>query len=244
MKANQTDWRLGDGRVVHITSLKATMPDLVYADQKWDWAMLTKAEWRGAKAISAEESERLTADKKPHVIPAPPWLCKRMEALAKYRPPSRKLSHSKLVNSIRKGAMYHPAQPGLLEAAREVLLPMIENLKGREILFDEHVLELARVEYVEVTDEGFHIVATRIKYIDTGRGLMFAPGHEPTGPLEIGGSWEFWYLCRPGIKVQMACTIFFPDPTLVAAVKAALERGAAPREIFALVFPPEEPRGK
>ena len=85
MKVNQMDWRLSDGRVVHITSLKANMPDLVYADQKWDWAMLTKAEWRGAKAISAEESEQLTADKKPHIIPAPPWLVKRMEALAQGR---------------------------------------------------------------------------------------------------------------------------------------------------------------
>ena len=156
----------------------------------------------------------------------------------------QKLSHEELTAHIRKGAMYPPWTPGLLKATREVLRPMIENLKGREILYDNHVLELARVENVEVTDEGFRIVATRIKYIDTGRGLMFAPGHEPTGPLEIGGSWDFWYLSRPGIKVQMSCTIFFPDPVLVAAVKAALERGAAPREIFALVFSHEEPRRK
>ena len=133
--------------------------------------------------------------------------------------------------------MYSPEQPGLLEAAREVLRPMIENLKGREILYDDHVLELARVKSVKVNDAGFRIVATRIKYIDTGRGLMFAPGHGPAGPLEIGGSWMFWYLRRSGIKVQMSCTIFFPEQTLVAAVKAALDRGAAPREILELVFP-------
>jgi len=150
---------------------------------------------------------------------------------------NQELSHEQLTAHIRTGAMYPPWTPGLQEAAREVLRPMIKNLKGREILFDHHVLELARVENVELTEEEFHIVATRVKYIDTNRGLMFAPGHEPTGPLDIGGSWKFWYLRRLGIKVQMACDIFFPDPTLVAAVKSALERGAAPNEILELVFP-------
>jgi len=154
------------------------------------------------------------------------------------------LSHAELVNSIRKGAMYPPWQPGLLEAAREVLRPMIEDLEGREILYDHHVLELARVKSVKVDDGEFRIVATRIKFINTQRGLMYAPGHEPTGPLEIGGSWKFWYLRRSGIKVQMSCTIFFPDPVLVAAVKAALDRGAAPREILELVFPEVIPQKK
>ena len=128
--------------------------------------------------------------------------------------------------------MYHPAQSGLLEAVREVLLPMIENLKGREILFDDHTLCLARVEYVEVTETGFRIVATRIKYIDTGRGLMFAPGHEPTGPLEIGGSWDFWYLSRPGIKVQMSCTIFFPDPSVSSSSKGSTRTGCGTKRNF------------
>jgi hypothetical protein len=68
---------------------------------------------------------------------------------------------------------------------------------------------------------------------------MFAPGHEPPGPLEFGGGWEFWYVYRSGIKVQMCCDICFPDPTLVAAVKAAVQRGTAPTEILALVFPKE-----
>ena len=136
--------------------------------------------------------------------------------------------------------MYSPSQPGLLEAAREVLRPMIESLEGREILFDDHVLELARVKFVKVDEEGFRIVATRIKFIDTNRGLMFAPGHEPTGPLVISGNWSYWYLYRSGIKPMMSACIVFLDLKLVAAVKTALERGAAPREIFALVFPHED----
>jgi len=133
--------------------------------------------------------------------------------------------------------MFPPWTPGLLEAAREVLRPMIENLEGREILYDCHVLCLARVESVEMDDSAFRIVATRIKYIDTGRGLMYAPGCEPTQPLDFGGGWSLWYLYQSGIHAQMVCDIFFSDQTFVTAVKAALERGAEPKEILRLVFP-------
>ena len=149
----------------------------------------------------------------------------------------RKLSHEELTEHIRKGAMFPPSTPGLMEAAREVLRPMIEHLEGREILCDNHVLELARVEYVEVNEEEFRIVATHIKYIDTNRGLMFAPGYEPMGLRDFGGCWKFWYLRRAGIKPMMSGSIVFLDPTFVAAVKTAVDRGATPDEIFAIVFP-------
>lgn len=147
------------------------------------------------------------------------------------------LSHVQLTERIRKGAMFPPDTPGLLEAAREVLRPMVEKLEGQEILYHCRVLTLMRVVYVEVTQARFRVVATPIKYINAG--LMYAPGAEPTQPLDFGGAWSMWYSFKSGIKAMMVPDIFYPDPTFVATVKAAAERGASPEEILALLYPEE-----
>lgn len=65
-------WRLADRRVVSLTSLGDDLPDLVYADRRWDWVTLTDAEWKGAKAVTGAQSKRLSADAKQRIIPAPP----------------------------------------------------------------------------------------------------------------------------------------------------------------------------
>jgi hypothetical protein len=149
------------------------------------------------------------------------------------------LSHEDLKKKLSNGYMFSPDTPGLQEAARDVLRPIIEKMDGQEIVYETCTVRLVHVSFLEVNDEKFRAVATHVRWVKWG--IWHEPGGnppEPEKPFEFWGHWLFFHITRSGgIKGYMSGEVFYPDPALVGLIKAAADRGAQPKEIAALLRP-------
>ena len=132
------------------------------------------------------------------------------------------VSPAELAEGLRTGRSFHPFTPGLKEAARELIRPFIERMDGQEIIYRCRAPWLLRVTSLQVDDEGFSAVGT--------------PAQEPPDellssmlekPLKFGARWIALTMCGSSISIDMIPDCFFPEPAVVAAVKAAAARGAA-----------------
>lgn len=138
------------------------------------------------------------------------------------------VSPAELAEGLRAGRSFHPFTPGLKEAARELIRPFIERMDGQEIIYRCRAPWLLRVTSIEFDDEGFSAVGTPAQ----------VPPDDPLSarlekPFSFGACWTMVTMCGSSISIEMIPDCFFPDPTVVAAVKAAAARGAeadAPRE--------------
>jgi hypothetical protein len=179
------------------------------------------------------------------------------------------LTVEEIKERLRTGYQFYPTQPGLKQAARELIRPLMEGMKGREIVYVCRVPKLMRVEQLTVDDEGFRAVArtlhhlgSRILTIAEGASVqkelerfMTIPEYEAelaalpdddamrvawwkqkhqaavnalppeTKPLNFGSPWAGLRMCGSAICMTMMPACFYPDLSIVAAVKAAVERG-------------------
>ena len=65
------------------------------------------------------------------------------------------VTHEQLIGRIRSGEMMDHSTLGLREAARELIRPLVEGMKGKEIIYRCRVPWLMRVERLNVDDNGF-----------------------------------------------------------------------------------------
>ncbi len=143
------------------------------------------------------------------------------------------LSPEQLREKVRTGWQLLPTTPGLREAARDVVRPLVEEMCGQEIIYRCRVAWLVRVTALRVDDDGFHAVAEPIRELRDG---MFSRPMD--APFDFGASWESLHLSGEAICMAMITDHFFTDPALVAEVKAMAERNASPREIHAALNRP------
>ena len=169
---------------------------------------------------------------------------------------NEKLSHAEIKERLRTGCTLDPMMPGLQEAARELIRPVVEKMDGQEIIYVCRLPKLMRVNYLETDDDGFRAVATTLS--DLGCRITTFADHvalqearkdwltkeewqaavnklpPDTKPLNFGARWAFLHMFGSAIKMNMVTDSFYPDPAVVAEVKAAVARNCI-REISAIL---------
>ena len=60
-----------------------------------------------------------------------------------------KLTVEEIKQRLRGGCTFYPMQPGLQQAARELIRPIVEKMDGQEIIYVCRVPKLMRVKYLE-----------------------------------------------------------------------------------------------
>lgn len=143
------------------------------------------------------------------------------------------LTHEQLIERLRTGWQLLPTTPGLKEAARELIRPVIEAMRGREIIYRFRVPWLIRIDELHVDDDGFSAVATPIQEIKDG---IFSIKFEK--PFTFGGRWDCLHMSGSAVCMNMISDHFFSDPNVVAEVKAAAARNAQPHEIHEILTRP------
>jgi hypothetical protein len=131
---------------------------------------------------------------------------------------------------LSTGWTLDPRMPGLAEVARKLFRPLIEPMGGREIIYTCRRSWLLRITSLEVNDDGFRAVGELADRIDSD----YFDWHRPT-PLDFASRWPLLTMNGSRISLSMITDCFYPDPAVVAEVKAASERGADPREIGAIL---------
>ena len=66
---------------------------------------------------------------------------------------NEKPSPEEITQGLRTGYCFDPRTPGLKEAARALLRPIIERMDGQEIIYVCRVPRLMRVDYLEVNKD-------------------------------------------------------------------------------------------
>ena len=131
-------------------------------------------------------------------------------------------SPEEIKKGLRTGYCFDPRTPGLQEAARELLRPIIENMRGREIVYVTRFPLLARIDHLEIDDDGFQATGTPIHALDDRpRELK---------PLNFGAQWRALRLRGSAVRMNMIADYFIPASEVVAEVKVAVARKAT-REI-------------
>lgn len=163
-----------------------------------------------------------------------------------------KLTVEEIKQRLRTGYQFYPTQPGLQQAARELIRPIVEKMDGQEIIYICRLPRLMRVKYLETDDERFRAVAipvhdlgdrilTFAESIARKKSLENARTKEEwqaakiafknalpldTTPFQFGARWDFLHLIGSAIKMAMVTDSFYPDAAVVAEVKAAVARNA------------------
>ena len=129
-----------------------------------------------------------------------------------------------LAKGLRRGARHEPLTPGLLEAARAVFMPMVEGIRGREIIFHSRVSFLLRVDALSVDDRGFRATARVLKHYVDEMASPFAP--ELNIPFRFQAAWPFLTMKGKAIQMALITDRFVADPKVLAEVEAAEAAGA------------------
>lgn len=161
---------------------------------------------------------------------------------------SKRLTRLELQAKLRTGYSFDPRTPGLKAAARELIRPLVETMKGREIVYVCRDPKLLRVEELKTDADGFCAVAvplnepgSRIPTRYEGYALRNNwGGRRPspaefraaldtlppdTQPFDFGAKWAHLCLHGTAICMNMLTDHFYTDAALVAAVRAAAARG-------------------
>jgi len=163
-----------------------------------------------------------------------------------------KLTVEEIKQRLRTGYTFFPTQPGLQQAARELIRPIVEKMDGQEIIYVCRVPKLMRVKYLETDDAGFRAVATPVhdlgnpiltraesatlqKSLENMRtreerqaaiGAFLNTVPLDTTPFQFRARWDFLPLIGSAIKMTMITDCFYPDPAVVAEVKTVVARNA------------------
>jgi hypothetical protein len=140
------------------------------------------------------------------------------------------LTIAELRERVRTGWTLLPTTPGLREAARDVVRPLVEQMCGQEIIYRCRVPWLARVTALRVDEAGFCAQAEPLREIRDG---LFSMSYD--GAFEFAARWESLHVSGSAICMAMITDHFFTDATLVAEVKAAADRNAPRSEIAAIL---------
>jgi hypothetical protein len=152
-------------------------------------------------------------------------------------------THEELKEKVRTGWQLYPDTPGLKEAAREVILPLIAGMKGQKIIYECRVSWVMRVDELTIDEKGFRAAATRLcryqhPYADMEAMALICEEREAAvgrKTLEFWGSWSMFHLCGIGIKGAMSPDIFSADQRFVEEVESAAAAGASSEEIYKLI---------
>jgi hypothetical protein len=160
-----------------------------------------------------------------------------------------KLTVEEIKQRLRTGWTLHPWQPGLQQAARELIRPIVEKMDGQEIIYVCRTPKLVRVKYLETDDAGFRAVAIPVHDLGfkpfnevfarhhAAKAGLPPPLEQPldTTPFDFGAQWEMLRLHGAAISMNTLTDHFHADPAVVAKVKAAIVRQAGPAEISAIL---------
>jgi hypothetical protein len=135
--------------------------------------------------------------------------------------------------ALRDGYCFCPTMPGLQEAARDLIRPIIESMRGREIIYVCRFYWMMRVDSLKVDDDGFRAHGTPTHDLDNRFPPWDDQPREPE-PLNFSAPWRFLRMCGSAIHTNMVTDHFFTDQSVVAEVKAAVVRGET-REIPAIL---------
>lgn len=136
------------------------------------------------------------------------------------------LTHDQLVERIRKGAVMFPNMPGIREAASEVFRPLIEQMRGSEIIYRCRSPWIVRIDRLRVGSKGFYARGTPIQQVRD-----FLMSCDLSNPMRFGSTWEGLRLLGKSIGLFMLTDHFHTDPAVVAEIKDAARRNAKPNEI-------------
>ena len=132
-----------------------------------------------------------------------------------------------LKEKVRTGWQLWPDTPGLAEAARQVIRPLVQDILNRQIIYNCRVSWLAHVDELEVTDTGF-----------SARTTLLHQYHQPHMPLldfskpfEFSGTWAYMHLCGKWISKAMVTDCFITDAAFIAEVEAKRSSGASAAEL-------------
>lgn len=140
------------------------------------------------------------------------------------------LTYEQVKERLRTGWALDFNTPRLEEAARELMRPIIEGMRGQEIIYKCRFDWLVRITSLEVDDHGFRATAT--------------PAQEPRDsllsdfldkPFQFGAKWHAMHMMGSAIGMAMIPDRFWPDPAVVSAMKAAAARAAGPNPPMTLV---------
>lgn len=136
-----------------------------------------------------------------------------------------------LKEKVRTGWQLWPETPGLAEAAREVIRPLVQDMLDRQIIYHCRVSWLARVDELELSDTGFRARATlRHQYHQTQE-----PFRDLLEPFEFSGTWACLHMCGKAVSMAMLTDCFITDAAFVAGVEAARRSGASAEELIAIL---------
>jgi hypothetical protein len=136
------------------------------------------------------------------------------------------LTHEQLIERLRTGWQLFPNTPGLREAACELMRPVIEGMRGKEIIYRCRVPWLIRIDELTVDDRGFSAVSTPLQEIRDGPFSM-----PLRSPFEFSAAWIGLHMNGTMVKMNMITDCFYPDQAVVSAIKSAAARGATTKEI-------------
>lgn len=178
-------------------------------------------------------------------------------------------TYEEIQERLRGGYSYDLTTPGLQKAARDLIRPLVEEMRGREIVYECRFPQLMWVEELTVDDEGFHAVAVPMHHPgcriptfaeafrvrkeldhfsttpeyraelaalpldDAVRLAWWKQKHKAainalpvdSQPFDFGAHWIGLRLRGSAICMNMLTDCFYPDPRVVAVVKAAVRRG-------------------
>jgi len=98
------------------------------------------------------------------------------------------LSHEELTKRLRNGWQFDPrTTPGLREAAREVVRPVIEGMREQDIVYCCRSTWLVHVDQLDVDDERFSATATVFKEILHGFSVSPHPELVIEESIKFGG---------------------------------------------------------
>ena len=152
---------------------------------------------------------------------------------------TEELSHEELMWRIRRGWQLFPNTPGLEDAAREVIRPLVEAMRGREIIYRCRVPWLMRIDELSTDDSRFDAVAMPLKEIRDGDQSTEYPR-----PFRFGARWVALKMIGSAISMNMLTDHFYTDPDVVDAIKRAAERNSSPSEISKILNEASENRPK
>lgn len=153
------------------------------------------------------------------------------------------LAHEVLKERIRAGWCFDPSTPGLQKAAFEVMAPLVEAMRGREIIYRCRVPWLMRIKEVEVDENRFRATGIPVREIpESDFPYPFASPLKTGVPLRFGAQWSgLHFVYGSAFGMTMLPDHFYTDSAIVDAIKAALDRNAPPEEIVRILRP-EAPR--
>jgi hypothetical protein len=136
------------------------------------------------------------------------------------------LSPDEIRQRLSTGWSLDTTMPGFAAVARDLFRPLVKPMAGREIIYTCRRSWLLRITSLKVHGHGFSAIG---ELADRVPGDYF--DWTLNEPFDFAARWRYLTMKGARISMLMLTDCFYPDPAVVAEVKAAAVRGADPREI-------------